>query len=77
VKIPADTEKMRGRQDANADASAIQELATQLQWETRMFDGRRKTLTYACEEPVEIDERIFAPARTAPQRRSRESGSPW
>ncbi len=63
-KIRADTGKMRGLQDANGDAGQIQELATQLQWETRIFDDRRQTLTYACEVPVEIDQRIFALARS-------------
>jgi hypothetical protein len=63
-KIRTDTEKMRGLQDANGEAGQIQELATQLQWETRIFDDRRKTLTYACEVPVEIDQRIFALARS-------------
>ena len=63
-KIRTDTEKVRGLQDANGDAGQIQELATQLQWETRIFDDRRKTLTYACEVPVEIDQRIFGLARS-------------
>ncbi len=62
-KIRTDTEKMRGLQDANADANQTQELAAQLQWETRIFDDRRKTLSFACEVPVEIDRRIFALAQ--------------
>ena len=62
-KIRTDTETMRGLQDANGDAGQIKELATQLQWETRIFDERRKTLSFACEVPVAIDQRIFALAR--------------
>jgi hypothetical protein len=63
-KIRADTEKLRELQDANADAGKITEQVTQVQWETRIFEDRRKTLTFACEVPVEIDQRIFALARS-------------
>jgi hypothetical protein len=63
-KIHADTEKLHELQDANADAGKITEQVTQVQWETRIFEDRRKTLTYACEVPVEIDQRIFALARS-------------
>ena len=63
-KIRADTEKLANWQDANADAGKITEQVTQVQWQTRIFEDRRKTLTYACEVPVEIDQRIFALARS-------------
>ncbi len=63
-KIRADTEKLHGLQDANADAGKITEQVTQVQWQTRIFEDRRKTLTFACEVPVEIDQRIFALARS-------------
>ncbi len=64
VKIRADTEKLHELQDANADSSKIAEQVTQVQWETRIFEDRRKTLTFACEVPVEIDQRVFALARS-------------
>lgn len=71
-KIRSDAEKLRALQDANSDSPEmdansnspqIKELLGQVQWETRIFDDRRKTLKYACEVPVEIDQRIFALAR--------------
>ncbi len=62
-KIRSDIEKLRGLQDANSDSPQLKELAGQVQWETRIFDDRRNTLKYACEVPVEIDQRIFALAR--------------
>ena len=62
-KIRTTTEKLRALQDANGDGAQIKEMVDQIQWETRIFDDRRKTLTYACEVPVEIDQRIFALAR--------------
>ncbi len=62
-KIRTDTEKLRQLQDANSDSAEVKELVSQIQWETRIFDDRRKTLSFACEVPVEIDQRIFALAR--------------
>jgi len=62
-KIRTDTEKLRELQDANSDTPQLKELVSQVQWETRIFDDRRKTLKYACEVPVQIDQRIFALAR--------------
>jgi hypothetical protein len=62
-KIRTTTEQLRALQDANGDGAQIKEMVDQIQWETRIFDDRRKTLTYACEVPVEIDQRIFALAR--------------
>jgi hypothetical protein len=66
-KIRADVEKLRQLQDANSDTPEQKELVTQVQWETRVFDDRRKTLSYACEVPVQIDQRIFALARAIQQ----------
>jgi hypothetical protein len=63
-QIRTTTAKLRDLQDANGDATEIKTLAEQLQWDTRIFDDRRKTLTYACEVPVEIDQRIFALSRS-------------
>ncbi len=62
-KIHSDADKLRALQDANSDSPQLKELVGQVQWETRIFDDRRKTLKYACEVPVEIDQRIFALAR--------------
>ncbi|MGO8780023.1 MAG: hypothetical protein ACLQKK_14100 [Rhodomicrobium sp.] len=62
-KVRSDMEKLRGLQDADGDSPQLKELVGQVQWETRVFDDRRHTLKYACEVPVEIDQRIFALAR--------------
>ena len=62
-KIRADMEKLRAQQDSQGDEARLQELGRQVEWETRIFDERRKTLTYACEVPVQIDQRLFALAR--------------
>jgi hypothetical protein len=63
-QIRTTTMKLRDLQDANGDAKEIEKLAEQLRWDTRIFDDRRKTITYACEVPVEIDQRIFALSRS-------------
>ncbi len=63
AKIRDDAAKLREVQDQGGDEAHLQELVRQVQWETRIFDERRKTITYACEVPVQIDQRLFALAR--------------
>ncbi len=41
----------------------IQELQTKIQWETRLHNERQSSLTYVCETPVILEQRIFAIAR--------------
>jgi hypothetical protein len=51
---------MREAQDApNADPAQASELASQLSWQTRIFDDRRKSTAYVCEVPVLIEKRLF------------------
>jgi hypothetical protein len=52
------------RADAKADPSEIQDLTDQLTWNTRIFEERRKSLTYVCEVPVIIEQRLFDLAKT-------------
>jgi hypothetical protein len=54
------TQRMREMQDRpNADPAQNDELASQLSWETRIFEDRRKTTSYVCEVPVLIEKRLF------------------
>jgi hypothetical protein len=39
-------------------------VANRIDWDTRIFEERRKTIRYACEVPVLIEQRLFALART-------------
>lgn len=41
----------------------LQALEEQLTWETRIFDERRQSLTYVCESPVLLEQRLFALSR--------------
>jgi hypothetical protein len=67
-KIRNDTESLQALQDASArDQAKIDELSNQLVWETRIFEDRRRVITYVCEVPTAIDQRLFALSRTIQQ----------
>jgi hypothetical protein len=54
------TQKMREMQDApNADPAQSDELVSQLSWQTRIFEDRRKSTSYVCDVPVLIEKRLF------------------
>ena len=58
--IRTKTRKMQQLQDApKADQAEIDGLANQLEWETRVFEDRRKSTSYVCEVPVLIEKRLF------------------
>ncbi len=40
------------------------ELQEELVWDTRIFDERQRSLRYICEQPVLLEQRLFALART-------------
>lgn len=47
------------KNDAKADQSELQDLSDKLAWDTRIFEERRKSLSYVCEVPVIIEQRLF------------------
>ena len=49
------------------DEDKLDELAGRIEWETRIFDERQKTIGYVCEVPVIIERRLFALARAIAQ----------
>jgi hypothetical protein len=51
----------------NSDQGKIDELASRVEWDTRRFDERRKTIGFVCEVPVLIEQRLFALARAIQQ----------
>lgn len=51
------------RRSANADPGKIDDMNDRLVWDTRIFDERQKSLSYVCEVPVLIDQRLFALGR--------------
>lgn len=52
------------RADSGADPSEIQDMDEQLLWDIRIFDERRKSLSFVCEVPVLIEQRLFDLSRT-------------
>jgi hypothetical protein len=67
-RIRSQTLALRALQDQpGADTKQVEERAEQLQWETRIFEDRRRTISYVCEVPVLIEQRLFALGRTIQQ----------
>ena len=51
------------RADKNADPQKLTEANDKLAWDTRIFDDRQKSLSYVCEVPILIEQRMFALGR--------------
>ena len=67
-KIRSDTLALQALQDAAPpDQPRIDELGNQLVWETRIFEDRRRVITFVCDVPTAIDQRLFALGRTIQQ----------
>ncbi|HEY1360819.1 MAG TPA: hypothetical protein VGF60_01165 [Xanthobacteraceae bacterium] len=45
------------------EQARIDELGSKIEWATRIFEERRKTIGFVCEVPVRIEQRLFALAR--------------
>jgi hypothetical protein len=68
AQIRSDTSALHALQDKSApDQSKIDELASRVGWNTRIFEDRRKSIRYACEVPIIIEKRLFALSRTIQQ----------
>jgi hypothetical protein len=67
-KIRSDISELHKLQDtANPDEAKLQELGHQVEWSTRIFEDRRKTVRYVCEVPTLIEQRLFALSRAVQQ----------
>jgi hypothetical protein len=67
-KIRSDVATLRELQGRpEQDQSKINALAGEIEWSTRIFDERRKTIRYVCEVPTIIEQRTFALARSIRQ----------
>jgi hypothetical protein len=67
-QIRSDTSAMHELQDAaTPDQAKIDELASRIEWNMRIFEDRRKSIRYACEVPVIIEKRLFALSRAIAQ----------
>jgi hypothetical protein len=67
-RLRSEALQLRDLQDsADHDQSKADEMANRIQWDTRIFEERRKTISYVCEVPVLIEQRLFALAREIQQ----------
>jgi hypothetical protein len=67
-KIRSDSLQLRDLQDAgDHDQGKADEMANRIEWDARIFEDRRKTISYVCEVPVLIEQRLFALARQIQQ----------
>jgi len=59
-----DTEKLRVMQaDPASDTGEVNQLVQRVTWEAQVFQDRQQALSYACEVPGKIEQRLFAVAR--------------
>jgi hypothetical protein len=67
-RIRANAAELRTLQEATQrDQGKLDELTNQIEWGTRIFEDRRKTIRYVCEVPVLIEQRLFALGRAIQQ----------
>ena len=60
--------QLRELQDRpDPDESRIDDLTNRVEWDTRIFEERHKTMNFVCEVPVLIEQRLFALARAIQQ----------
>ena len=66
--IRDDNAKLRQLQeDSAADAGELNQMVQRVTWEAEVFQDRRQALTYACDVPGKIEQRLFALARAIQQ----------
>jgi hypothetical protein len=64
-RVKSEVEALNTAQsETNGDRQKIDDLSNRVQWDTRVFEDRRRALTYVCETPVLIEQRLGALART-------------
>jgi hypothetical protein len=61
-KEASEVDAMRAKPDADANEIALR--TDRLIWETRVFEERVQSLTYVCEVPTLIEQRLYALAKT-------------
>jgi hypothetical protein len=52
-----------GKESPQASRQDGETVASDLEWDLRIFDERRQSLTYVCETPALIEQRLFALAK--------------
>jgi hypothetical protein len=66
--LRSDNEKLREMQaDPGSGAGDVNQMTQQVTWEAQIFQDRRQSISYACDVPGKIEQRLFALARTIQQ----------
>jgi hypothetical protein len=50
--------------DPASDAGELNQMTQKVMWNAEVFQDRRRSLSYACDVPGKIEQRLFALART-------------
>ena len=68
ARIRAEATELRAEQSApNPDQTKIEDLTNRINWDTQIFEAERKTISYVCEVPQIIEQRLFALSRAIQQ----------
>ena len=68
VEIRADNEKLHALQtDTGSDPKVVQQMVQKVTWAATVFQDRRQALSYACDVPSKIEQRLFAFAQQIQQ----------
>ena len=68
ARIRDEVSEMRALQDApNHDEAKVEDLGNKINWETQVFQDKRKTIGYVCEVPTIIEQRLGALSRAIQQ----------
>jgi len=61
AEIRADNEQLRTLQnDPASDPKALQQMTQQVTWKVEVFQDRSQAVSYACDVPAKIEQRLFA-----------------
>jgi hypothetical protein len=67
-RIRSDISELHKLQDSTTpNETRIQEVGNQVQWSTRIFEERQKSVRYVCEVPALIEHRLFSLGRAVQQ----------
>ena len=66
-EIRADNAELHAQQAAGGDAEKLAQEADKLTLELRVFEDRRQSLSFACNVPTTIEQRLFALAQSIQQ----------
>ncbi|MBV9249746.1 MAG: hypothetical protein JO227_10945 [Acetobacteraceae bacterium] len=64
AQIRQDNDKLHALQtDSTSDANAVERMTEQVKWEAEVFQDRRQALSYACDVPAKIEQRLYGLAQ--------------